>query len=226
MKQSFLTCNRTLVWHTIFMIRAKRSSPRTGPASFKRAKLSTKSSTVRASAVTRKELKRAATAIVPVSTTLNNGGTFFVYPRIAAGDDDDEREGRTVKLKGIQLVGTVQGEAGNQVLVRAITFLWKQALVNPVVGEILEFTGSPAFYGTYNVSHANNYEILRDDIINVAEVGQLTKHYHLQKNINVVQNYFGPALTEQSDKDIWIFLVTNTGNALCTAQAATTFVDM
>jgi len=204
----------------------KRSSTLSGTTTFKRTKLATKSSTVRAPASKTQELKRASTAIIPAATVVGTGGSLFVYPRVAAGDDDDEREGRAIKIRGIQLFGTATSPENNNCLVRVVSFVWKQALVTPTVADIFEFPGLTAFYGTYNISQANNYDILKDDILNMSEVGPRTRHFHLQKNLALVQNYFGPALTEQSDKDIWVLVVTSFNTALLSAGAATTFVDM
>lgn len=206
----------------------KRSNTVTSTGTtFKRTKLATKSSTVRAPASKTQELKRAATAIIPSATGVGTGGSLFLYPRVAAGDADDEREGRSIKIRGIQLVGTASAAStSDNCLVRVISFLWKQALVTPTAADILEFTGLTSFYGTYNISQANNYEIYKDDIFNMSEVGQRTKSFHLQKNLGVIQNYFGPALTEQSDKDIWVFVASSTGGVVMSAMGATTFVDM
>lgn len=207
----------------------KRSNTTTSMGStFKRARLVTKSSTVKSPASKTQELKRAQTAVIPTATGVGTAGSLFVYPRIAAGDGDDEREGRAIKIRGIELIGTAQASTEtNNILVRMITFLWKQALVTPTAADILTSTGLTPFYGTYNISQANNYEIYKDDILNLSDVGQRTKPFHIQKNLGVIQNYFGPALTEQSDRDIWVFVVTSTAaGAVVTAGGATTFVDM
>lgn len=189
--------------------------------------LTTKKSYVRAPASTRQELKRAATAIIPYGTGVSTGGNLFVFPRVAAGDEDDEREGRTIKVRGIQVIGTATAvNPVSDCVVRIISFLWNQALVVPTIPDILEFTAAPAFYGTYNISQANNYTILDDRTLNVSATGEQTRPWHLQKNISFIQNYFGPALTEQSDKAIYILVCTSANDVTVSAHAATTFVDM
>lgn len=209
----------------------KRSNTITSTSSAKRVKtstgLTTKKSYVRAPASTRQELKRASTAVIPIATNVGTGGSLFVFPRVAAGDEDDEREGRSIKVKGLQVIGTATSqEGGANCIARVITFLWTQALVPPTIPDLLEFAGLPAFYGTYNISQANNYTIINDVMVNVSTVGQETKHWHMQKNFSFIQNYFGPALTEQSDKMVYILVCTNNAQAEFTAYAATTFIDI
>lgn len=205
----------------------KRSATITSTSAAKRTKttgLNTKKSYVRAPASTRQELKRASTAIIG-GASITNAASLFIYPRIAAGDDDDEREGRSIKLKGIQCIGTLESSTPGTI-VRVLTFMWNQALTTPTAPDILEAAAIGMFYGTYNISQQNNFSILQDTYITLSDVGPKVKHWTLQKNLNTIQNYFGPALTEQSDKAIWVLLVTNQGAAEATANAAITFIDM
>lgn len=221
----------------------KRAARRTGPASFKRRKFTSralvvdKSTTVRPRKA-RTELKRVSTDI-STAGTIPQAGTIFTFPRIAAGDENDERDGRAVQIKGYELRSFWQNDPSqDSAPIRIIVFKWTQARTTPVPSDIIDSAAvNPQIMGTYNVNHASNYTILDDKVYeasansfgNPSLTAWQTRVIPMNsaKNVSFQQTYGDNTLTSVQDNGLYCLVLPFFGNVgLWLAQAAVTFVDI
>lgn len=202
----------------------------------KRTKLTTKASYTRAPLRKTLEIKRAQSAIIPSGTTITSAGAIVALPLVAAGDEDDMRNGRSIRVTGFQ--GRVRCLTSNQFsyhTFRVVYVLWKQALQAPSIGDILDSTGTSALMGTYNITQANNYTILSDktyhadaQVMNIA-AGVFGEGSHVashEQNVSFLQNYSDLLLGTVQDKAMYVIIapVNDLDDFEC--NAAVSFVDI
>lgn len=202
----------------------------------KRTKLSTKSSYTRTPRRQVQEIKRVQFEFIPAnSSPTAAGGAIFALPRITAGDNDDERNGRSVKVLGFQArVYYLPSVAVDEHILRVIYFTWKQALTAPSVGDILDSTGVGPILGTYNVTQANNYAILSDRTYHANSPGpglaalwtQNPQIINAEMNVNFIQNYADLTAGSNQDKHIFCLIATQVDGELFQGNAAVSFTDI
>jgi len=217
------------------MLRNKRSTARTGPASSKRSRLTPSvlsASTVKASTQKRIEVKRRPDAVI--INQIDNTWRLDRFPLISAGDGSINRDGRAIKILGYEhrIVNQTPGNGAT----RFVYVLWNQPLSPPVASSIFDIvSGAPHFNATYNVDQAANYTILGDYIhryentspaIDGNEAVVNTAIVHTKK-LGFIQTYFGSDVTDICDKVIYVFSVNMTGTSLATlSQASVSFIDI
>lgn len=226
----------------------KRSfSSRTGPASYKKAKASysgrtiQKASTVAAPRRKRIELKRSYAGVAIAPGTLGTAPVVNWLPLIAAGDEADQRDGRSVQVKGWEVRGPCWGSTAGAFpgsgLVRVIVGKWKQAANGaPTVNDILYNHGSGIpITRSYNIEQAANYDILQDRIFNCnpqtltpAGTGYdaNTQYVHLYGKVDFQQNYSGPLMGTINDQALFIMVMSEGPDASCDLHGSVSFIDI
>lgn len=218
--------------------RKRSSAPRTGPASYKRAKTSAaiqSASTLPRPKSGRVEVKRIYGGLW-LGTTTTALGLISSLPYIAAGDDSSEREGRAVRVKGYEVRGWItSGTTGG--LVRVVVFKWKQSSTSPSVAAVLQQGGTGiSLLSSYNINQSANYEVLRDKVYHVnpqtlapggATLEPREQYVHLYGSIDFTQTYSSQGSTSPTDNSIHV-IVCGMGVAGSTVslQSAISFIDM
>lgn len=144
----------------------KRSSPRTGPSSFKRTKRGPSPRTVSISKRSVHEVKVKHESFAQSNFT--DQTLLWAIKGPAAGDADDQREGRMVQSKGIEFRGIFTLHPGRTAAnFRLIIGVWKQASTVLQNGMVLDgYLGSSPtdFLCPINQAYSSSLVILYDQV--------------------------------------------------------------
>lgn len=221
--------------------RKRTFASRTGPASYKRAKLSTaksiqKGSTIRAPPRRRVELKRVhdELAFLSVSTT----GQVEELPLIGGGSESSQRDGRAVVVKGWEIRGVCAAPTtSGGTIVRVIVFKWKQSNGGaPTIFDILSDNGPSAatINASYNISQASNYNILSDRVYNTGvrtvSIGGTAyepyqQYIHAYGKADFIQTYQSNTAAQVVDQQLYVLAVCEAPTTVL-MSASVTFVDI
>lgn len=220
------------------MISARKRSRVTGPASYKRAKLSNAvqsstgtyqvRSTVPASYRRRVELKQIA--VNQVGFTPGVAGVVReICINIPLGDDYNQREGRTVKLLdchwGVEWLVAAASVGSAEFALRIVVVVWNQESV-PTVSDIL---ASGNILSEYNIQTAPKYRVLSDRTYSHA-TNLATQNFDQviqgRAKINQQQNYPGGATPDALTGKVYALFIANNSPATATMRAATRYVEI
>lgn len=210
----------------------------TGPASYKKAKLSNGvgsssgtyqvRSTVPSSYRRRVEVKQIALNSVGITPNVS-GYIADICINVPLGDDYNQREGRTIKLLdaqwGLQWQVPVASAPSAEFALRAIVFVWNQELF-PSVGDILQ-TGN--IISEYNIQQVPKYRILSDRVYNhsTSLATQNMDNIIIGKcKINTLQEYPGGATPDALKGKVHLLLICNNSPQTITLRAACRYIDV
>lgn len=98
-------------------------------------------------------------------TNINNTGTLVLLNGLSNGDDYDDRDGRQVRFKSLQLNTRclLDSVSATNTLFRMIIFIDKQPNAGaPAVTELLDLTSAPRTDAHRNLDNRKRYVILKD----------------------------------------------------------------
>lgn len=109
-----------------------------------------------------------------LTSTVNETGTLQLLNGLTKGDNNNNREGATVRIKSVQLKGNMKIHATpEQSLVRRILFIDKQPnQTAPTMAELLDLSSSQPTDALRNLNHRKRFVILDDDLITLNKNGK------------------------------------------------------
>lgn len=100
-----------------------------------------------------------------IGMSANQTGSLALLNGLAQGTDNDQRIGRSIRMKSVQLLLTnTQNASATNSLLRYILFIDKQPTgVAPTVAELISTPGGgSAYYGMRNLDNKKRFVILKD----------------------------------------------------------------
>lgn len=189
------------------------------------------------SAVDRRELKQATTAPLPPATPGSATGQWNYIGQIAAGDNNDQREGRAIKIVSLHISAmfyrtTVAANANIDVH-RLIVGVWKPDDTSTFLpNQILQAGGANALItGGYGTAWAPQYTILYDEIINEPNAaptgGNQWVVKHAKIPVNIIQTYTASLGTDACNNQLWVMWINQIGSlTLGQITCNTKFIDV
>lgn len=198
----------------------KRAAPRrTGPASYKRAKIDVSKPTAKRTS-TEVEVKRIQNVEVRPGSSL----TYYLreFGKVNNGSGDSERDGRTIKL----LYSELNLHVDSAEAVRIIVFKWNNALSDPAIGDLLQDYATGYGVAGYNINYAGTYEVLLDKWVNASNATQ-SGHRWIIKH-PCLQTYFSTGADDVANTTFWVAVISPDDAAVTPYQygIATSFTEM
>lgn len=206
------------------------SSARTGPASYKRAKISLTPQTKTYRNSNRTEVKQVD-LIIPVTAPVTNGDVF-VFGTTPQGTDNNQRVGKAIThLYGemrLQFDNDIGAQYGNW---RIIVGIWKQAYngLVPAASDILQLPGD--ILSPVNAEDSTNLVILHDSIndffptASVTQYVQTIRHKTIKWRYRGTQEYKGPDKVDVQNITHFIYLLTDNLSSAARVHTRCYFTD-
>lgn len=161
------------------------------------------------------EVKKFDQAVA--DATLNIGGVVFSLTGIAQGDLATNREGNAIRLKYLQIVGTITNGsvAGNANAIRCILIQDTQMVVgaNTTVASVLENSLFNDLLNRVSMS-AGRFNILYDQLFTMGTTGQNERVNSIKKYFNLsklpVVKWTGATSTDFQNNHLFLMLIPQT----------------
>lgn len=126
----------------------------------------------------------------------SNGAVFFVSG-IQEGDDNTQRNGRSVRAKSIEIRGRLELNANTPtVCCRCITFIdWASNGVAPAVSDVLKLIDVDSFMNLDNTGKGGRFQVLRNQFMCLSDTGNKMYHYEDYIKLNHHLKYKGTGAT-------------------------------
>lgn len=189
------------------------------------------------SAVDRRELKQSTTNPIPAATAGSATGSVWNYVgQIAAGDNNDQREGRAIKIVSLHVSLMVYRTSvpanANIDVHRLVVGVWKPDDSSSFLPSQLLQAGSNALITAgYGSAFTPQFTILYDAIVTepnaVPTGGNMWHVYHAKIPVNLIQTYTASAGTDACNNQLWVMWINQAGGStLGQVTCNTKFIDV
>lgn len=209
---------------------SRKRPAKTGPASYKRSKISLTPQTKTFRNANKTEVKQRDTIIVNTSPVAN--GNVFTFGLMDQGIDNNQRIGKAVGILGgearIQYTTDLGTDFANW---RLVIGIWKQAYggLAPAVSDIIQVPGD--LLSPINAEDSTNLVILQDSIFQIYPSAGTTaaipcvRYQALKWRYRGTQEYKGAAFNDVQNITHFMLLLTDNLTANVRAHTRVNFTD-
>lgn len=116
-----------------------------------------------------------------VNDTPDNTGSIALISGVIEGDDNNMRNGRSIKATSLAIRGTMTLNSGGGAITtcaRILTFIdWSSNGVAPTIAEVLQTSDLDSFMNVDHVGKNGRFKILRDQYVCLSNSGNQEYHY-------------------------------------------------